>query len=89
MFRVMQSGPDGADEMLSLFSDDAVFIEPFSGTTRTHHGKDEIRDAYLDMERDPVPDLKLVLDRLDMDGEQLRAEWTCTSPVFPRTDERI
>ena len=83
VFRVMQSGPDGAGEMLSLFSDDAVFIEPFSGTPRTHHGKDEIRDAFLDMERDPVPDLKLVMDRLDLDGEQLRAEWTCTAPVFP------
>ncbi len=83
MFRVMQSGADGVDEMVALFNDDAVFVEPFSGTPRTHRGKDEIREAYLDMERDPVPDLKLVLDRLDMDGEQLRAEWTCTAPVFP------
>ena len=27
--------------------------------------------------------MKLVLDRADRDGDRVRADWTCTSPVFP------
>ena len=30
----------------------------------------------------PTPDQKLLLDRVDMDGDNVRAEWTCTSPIF-------
>lgn len=82
LFRAMQKGPSGEADMLSLFADDAVFIEPFSGTPRTHMGKQAIRASFKDMWRNPAPELRLVLDRVDVDGDKLRAEWTCTSPVF-------
>ena len=84
LFKAMQAGPSGEDEMMSLFADDAVFIEPFSGQVRTHEGKTAIRVSFQEMWREPVPDLQLTLDRVDLDGERLRAEWTCTSPVFPQ-----
>jgi len=83
MFKAMQAGPDGEETMMSLFADDAVFIEPFSGQSQTHAGKQAIRQSFRDQWNDPPPDLTLVLDRVDLDGAQVRADWTCTSPVFP------
>jgi len=82
LFKAMQAGPEGEEAMLSLFTDDAVFVEPFSGPPQTHTGKAAIRQSFRDQWKNPLPDLKLVLDRVDFDGRQVRAEWTCTSPVF-------
>ena len=79
----MQEGPTGEEAMMALFADDSVFIEPFSGTVRTHTGKPAIRRAFRSTWESPIPELRLTLDRVDLDGDQVRAEWTCTSPVFP------
>ena len=83
LFRAMQAGPDGEEAMMALFADGAVLVEPFSGEPQTHSGKDAIRQSFRDQWRNPVPDLRLTLDRVDLDGALMRAEWTCTSPVFP------
>lgn len=83
LFKAMQKGPAGGDDMLSLFAEDAVFIEPFSGVPQTHTGKAAIRQSFTGMWQDPPPDMRLFLDRVDVDGDKVRAEWTCTSPVFP------
>lgn len=83
LFRAMQTGSGGEEAMMSLFTDEAVLIEPFSGQPRTHAGKPAIRESFRDQWKNPPPDLTLVLDRVDLDGPHVRAEWTCTSPVFP------
>ena len=83
LFKAMQAGPAGEEAMMELFAEDAVFIEPFSGRTQTHQGKAAIRESFKQMFENPAPDMKLQMDRVDMDGDRLRAEWTCTSPVFP------
>lgn len=44
----------------------------------------EAREAFRDSwKEDPPPDMRLVLDRADRDGDRMRAVWTCTSPAFP------
>lgn len=83
MFKAMQAGASGERDMMALFSDDAVLIEPFTGTPITHTGKSAIRESFLGMWKEPAPDLKLMVDRIDLDGDHIRADWTCTSPVFP------
>ena len=84
LFKAMQMGPEGEELMMSLFAADAVLIEPFSGEPRTHEGFDAVREAFRETWKEPPPpDLKLVLDRADRDGDRVRADWTCTSPVFP------
>ena len=83
VFRAMQSGPTGEEPLMDLFADGAVFIEPFSGQPQTHAGKDAIRASFRDQWKNPLPDFRLTLDRVDLDGPQVRAEWTCTSAVFP------
>ena len=83
LFKAMQSGSGGEALMMSLFSEDAVFVEPFAGEPRTHVGLPAIREVFLDMWREPPPpDMELKLLRADRDGNLVRAEWTCTSPVF-------
>ena len=84
LFRAMQAGPDGEEQMMALFAADAVFIEPFSGTPQTHRGHDAIRANFRGQWNNPLPDLQLVLDRVDLDGTTVRADWTCSSPVLPQ-----
>ena len=84
LFTAMQSGPAGEENLMALFADDAVFIEPFTGRIQTHKGKEAIRASLQGMWQNPAPDLKLTLDRVDVDGDRVRADWTCTSPVFPK-----
>jgi uncharacterized protein (TIGR02246 family) len=83
MLRAMQAGPPGEQELLSLFTEDAVLVEPFTGRVQTHTGKAAIRANVQEMAKTRVPDLTLKLDRIDLDGDRLRAEWTCTSAMMP------
>lgn len=83
LFKAMQAGPEGERLMMSLFHDDAVFIEPFGGQPMTHGGHDAIRESFRQQTAHPLPDMKLTLDRVDMDGAIVRAEWTCSSSAFP------
>ena len=84
LFKAMQMGPGGEELMMSLFLDDATFIEPFSGQVQTHSGIDAIRGSFQAMWKEPPPpDMMLNLERVDVDGDVVRADWNCTSPVFP------
>jgi ketosteroid isomerase-like protein len=77
---LMQTGSAGLDDLIGLFQDDAVYVEPFTGQPQVHAGKGEIRAFYEQaLERD-MKAARLTLDRLDLDGERLRAEWTCELP---------
>jgi hypothetical protein len=83
LFKAMQAGPTGETLMMSLFRDDAVFIEPFSGQPVTHTGHAAIRASFRQQTAHPLPDMKLTLDRVDLDAGMVRAEWTCSSSAFP------
>jgi uncharacterized protein (TIGR02246 family) len=80
----MQAGPAGKEDMLALFTDDAVLVEPFSGERKTFEGIESIRERYTAMVAEPrPPDFRLQIDRIDTDGKQVITDWTCTSAVFP------
>jgi len=81
--RAMQTGPSAFAELLTLFADDGVLVEPFTGRMQTHTGKQAIQASLEQMAQNRAPDLTLTLDRVDMDGSAVRAEWTCTSKVMP------
>ena len=83
LLRAMQTGPSAFEELLALFADDGVLVEPFTGTMQTHTGKPAIRASLNQMAQHRTPDLTLKLDRVDMDGGAVRAEWTCTSKSMP------
>jgi ketosteroid isomerase-like protein len=81
--RAMQVGPAAEEELLALLTEDAVLVEPFSGRVQTHKGKAAIRKSLAQMWQNRAPDLRLELDRVDVDGSVLRADWTCTSAMMP------
>lgn len=80
----MHSGPDGERVFVGLFHEDAVVIEPFSGSAREHRGHAAIAAWFREAVADIPPDMEVVLDRIDMDGGLVRADWTCTSSHFSR-----
>lgn len=82
-FEAMKAGASRVDDLLALFAEDATYIEPFSGETRTHTGWSAIADTIRTSLKNPPPDMTLEVDRVDVDGDVVRSEWTCTSPVFP------
>lgn len=82
-FHAMQAGPEGAATLLSLFADDAVYVEPFSGAERTHEGLEAIRAALSPGWEQPLPDLSITVDRVDTEADRITADWTCRSPALP------
>jgi hypothetical protein len=83
LYKAMQIGPAAEDDLLALFTEDAVLVEPFTGRPQSHVGKEAIQASLQGMWKNRAPDLKLVLDRVDLDGPSIRAEWTCTSALLP------
>jgi uncharacterized protein (TIGR02246 family) len=79
----MQTGPAAEDAIVALFTEDGVLVEPFSGTPQTHKGRPAIRASLQQMWQNRAPDLTLTVDRVDLDGDRVRAEWTCTSSLMP------
>ena len=85
-FDAMKAGPAEAETLLRLFADDAVYVEPFSGVAEgkahTHVGRDDIEACFRSSWERTPPDLALEVNRIDVDGDVVRSEWTCTSPAF-------
>lgn len=82
-FRAMQAGSAAAHDMERLFSDDATYVEPFSGKPTTHTGKEAIMAAMRQGWQNPLPDMKISLDRVDVANESVTVAWTCRSPGLP------
>ena len=82
-FAAMRKGRRGEDELLALFHDDAEYVEPFAGEPRRHRGKAAIRACLSEGWDTPLPDLSLTVERVDVDGDSVRASWVCRSSAFP------
>ena len=82
-FSAMRRGKRGEQELLALFHAEAEYVEPFAGSPRKHVGIDAIRACFREGWEQPPPALTLSVDRVDLDGQNVRAEWTCSSPAFP------
>lgn len=80
-FAAMQRGPEGHDALAELFAPDAEYVEPFSGRS-PHRGRAAIRAYLAAAAPDAPPDLRLHVERLDIDGDNVIATWRCESPIF-------
>ena len=82
--RAMQLGPAGEAAVMALFTDDAVWAEPYTGQRRSHEGKEAIRAALRQMWQQPTPPgFAIVTDRVEAEGFDVRVDWTCRSTDFP------
>jgi ketosteroid isomerase-like protein len=82
-FAAMQRGPDGHDALLNLFTDNAVYVEPFSGDG-VHVGRQAIGAWLAATAGQAPPQLTLTVERLDVDGDTVDTTWCCESPAFAR-----
>jgi len=80
-FAAMQLGPEGHDALAELFAADAEYIEPFSGSS-PHRGREAIRTYLTAAAPTAPPDLRLHIERIDIDGNVVTATWRCESPIF-------
>ncbi len=81
-FAAMRRGPSAEDEMMALFTDDAVYDEPFSGQGPAI-GRDAIRQRLRLGWETPLPDLELDVIGLEIRGSTASARWECRSPGLP------
>lgn len=68
--------------MMSLFADDALYDEPFSGDAPAR-GLDEIRARLRSGWENPLPDLELDVLEVEIEGRVARSRWECRSPALP------
>ena len=82
-FEAMQAGADAEDDLMELFAPDAVYSTPFGTEPVTVSGRDAIRSTFRASWENPPPDLDVIVQRIEVDGERVTSHWTCTSPAFP------
>ena len=82
-FAAMRRGAEAEDQMMELFAEDAVYLEPFTGQTDPWVGKEAVRTALRRGWEEPLPDLELRVRRVDIRGSEATAEWVCTSSALP------
>ena len=78
-FKLMHgAGPDNM-EFLRTFSGDAVLVEPFSGKPQTHKGIKAIESSFrTTWQYQPMPNFRIQMGQIEVTGEKIRAEWSCT-----------
>lgn len=82
-FAAMQRGPGGHEAVTALFADDAVYAEPFSGRG-PHVGRAAIATFLAASAGEAPPGLRLIVERIDVDGDTVVAVWRCESPIFAK-----
>ena len=82
-FTAMRRGAAAEAELMELFAPDAVYIEPFTGENDPWVGREAVRTALRRGWEEPLPDLELDVQRIDIRQDGATAEWTCTSPALP------
>jgi ketosteroid isomerase-like protein len=82
-YRAMEAG--SPQQMDGIFTADAVYTEPFSkgGEPTTHSGRDEIVGWLGASFEGGNKGVTITLDRIDVDGDTVVAEWTCVGPYLP------
>ncbi len=81
-FAAMRRGPAAEDEMMALFTDNAVYDEPFSGQGPAI-GREAIRQRLRLGWETPLPDLELDVTGVEIRGSTATSRWECRSPGLP------
>lgn len=82
-FGAMRRGGEAEADMLALFTDDAVYDEPFSGFGRPAVGIDAVRERLRSGWAEPLPDMELDVLSVEVSGGAAVSRWECRSPAFP------
>jgi ketosteroid isomerase-like protein len=81
-FGAMQRGPEAEDELVALFTEDAVYVEPFDATE--HVGRQAIAEWLRGSWAQRPPGMRLTVERVDVVDHVVEAGWVCESEAFAR-----
>ena len=81
-FSAMRRGSAAEEELVGLFAEDAVYIEPFTEAIPAV-GIEQIRDRLRRGWEQPLPDLELEVLSVEISGPEAAARWVCRSPALP------
>lgn len=82
-FAAMRRGAAAEEDMMALFSDDAVYVEPFTGESDPWVGKESVREALRRGWEQPLPDLELSVERIEIREGGATSAWVCRSSALP------
>lgn len=82
-FAAMRRGAVAEQDLLALFTDDAIYDEPFSGLNTPARGRDEVRTRLSSGWQTPLPDLRLDVISVTIEGSTATSRWECRSSAFP------
>lgn len=82
-FAAMRRGAAAEEEMMALFAEDAVYIEPFTDLDEPAVGKEAVRARLRLGWEAPLPDLELDVLEVEVDGPMATSRWECRSPALP------
>lgn len=82
-FLAMQAGKPARERMATLFAEDAVYVEPFSGSEQTHQGREAIIGTMAQGWEQPLPEMSIAIDRVETGSGRVSVAWTCYSPALP------
>lgn len=78
-FKLMHGAGPQNMEFLKTFAADAVLVEPFSGKPQTHRGIKAIEASFrTTWQYQPMPNFQIRMGQVEVAGDRVRAEWTCT-----------
>ena len=83
LYASMEKGINAFEEVVGLFADNAVYIEPFTGQPAEHTGRKAIEAFFDDGLKKNPPELSIEIERIDIDGETVTTNWVCKSPAIP------
>ncbi len=81
-FQSMRRGSEGGDELFALFTEDAVYVEPFSGKGPAI-GIEAIKSRFQFGWEQEMEDLELDVLEIQIDGPEATARWECRSSSLP------
>ena len=82
-FAAMRRGGGAEAEMLALFTDDAVYDEPFSGEPKPAVGIAAVRERLRSGWATPLPEMELDVLSVEVTGQRAVSTWECRSTAFP------
>ncbi len=82
-FLAMQAGETAKGAIAACFAEDAVYVEPFTGETRTHRGKPAIMKAMALGWELPMLDTRIEIRSAATQAGRVFVDWTCHSPSLP------
>ena len=82
-FAAMRRGGEAEADMLALFTDDAVYDEPFSGESEPAVGIDAVRRRLRSGWATPLPEMELDVLSVEVTGHRAVSTWECRSAAFP------